>query len=99
MGNFNEFITKDRRLMILNILEEDEGYSMNAYVLQSCLEAVAHEVSMDRLRTDLTWLEEQGLVNLETVGNLCVAKLTQRGADAANGRVVVPGVSRPCPEA
>ncbi len=98
MCNFNEFITKDRRLMILKILEKDEGYSMNAYVLQSCLASVAHEISMDRLKTDLAWLEEQNLLHLETVVDLYVAKLTQRGADAANGRVVIPGVKRPSPE-
>ncbi len=97
MGNFFKFVTADRRLMILKILEQDAGYSMNAYVIQSCLSAVAHEVSMDRLKTDLAWLEEQGLVVLKTVSGLHVAQLTIRGTDAANGRIVVPGIKRPLP--
>ncbi len=98
MGNFFEFITEDRRLMILRILAQDEGFSMNAYVLQSCLAAVAHEVSMDRLKTDLAWLAEQGLVGFEQVADLYVVRLTVRGTDVASGRTVVPGVKRPSPE-
>ncbi len=98
MNNFLEFIAEDRRLSILKILEQDAGYSINAHVLQRCLEAVGHEVSMDRLKTDLAWLEEQSLVRLDMVAGLHVARLTSRGTDTARGRIVIPGVRRPRPE-
>jgi len=97
MNGFAELMDADRRLVILRTLEEDAGYRLNESVIQSCLQALGHDVSRDRVRTDLQWLAEQGLVELETVVSVLVATLTQRGSDAACGRAVVPGVKRPRP--
>ena len=99
---YNELIDADRRLVMLRVLVEDAGYSQNEYVIQTCLEALGHNVSQDRLRTDLAWLAEQGLITVETVGAnnhalVLVAKLTGRGADVAQGKTIVPGVKRPRP--
>lgn len=94
---YNELIDADRRLVMLRVLVEDAGYSQNEYVIQTCLEALGHNVSQDRLRTDLAWLAEQGLITVETVANVRVARLTGRGADVAEGRTTVPGVKRPRP--
>lgn len=95
---FDELIESDRRLVILRTLEEDPGYTMNESVIQTCLEAIGHSVSRDRVRTDLEWLREQGLVTLADVVSVKVAKLTGRGADVACGRATVPGVKRPRPK-
>jgi len=97
MNSFPELVNADRRLVILRILEEDEGYSLNESVIQSVLEALGHSVSRDRVRTDLQWLKEQGLVTVAEVVSVLVATLTARGADAATGRAIVPGVKRPRP--
>ncbi len=98
MSAFNELIDADRRLVILRTLEEDPGYSLNESVLQSCLEALGHSVSRDRVRTDLAWLSEQGLITIEVVVNVQVATLTSRGSDVAAGKITVPGVKRPRPK-
>jgi len=97
MGNFSDLVDEDRRLAILRTLAEDAGYSLNESVLQSCLDALGHNVSRDRVRTDLRWLEEQGLVRLDEVVSVLVATLTGRGTDVAAGRATVPGVKRPRP--
>ena len=97
MSRFAELLDADRRLVILRSLHEDPGYDLNEYVLQSVLEALGHTVSMDRVRSDLAWLEEQGLVSVRDVAGVKVAKLTARGSDVATGRAVVPGVKRPAP--
>jgi len=97
MGNFSEFVTTDRRLSVLLVLMEDPGYSVNEYVLQACLEAIGHRVTLDRVKTDLDWLSEQSLVIVSDVAGVKVAKLTGRGSDVASGKVVVPGVKRPRP--
>lgn len=97
MGDFLELIEADRRLVILRCLSEDAGYSLNESVIQSALVALGHNVSRDRVRTDLEWLKEQGLVNLSQVMGVTVAYITGRGEDAAWGRVTVPGVKRPRP--
>lgn len=98
MVKFAELLDADRRLVILRALEEDPGYDLNEYVLRSVLEALGHTVSRDRLGADLAWLEEQGLVVVDDVAGVKVARLTGRGSDAATGRAVVPGVKRPGPK-
>ncbi len=98
MTAFSALVVSDRRLVILRTLEEDEGYSLNESVIQSVLDLIGHNVSRDRVRTDLKWLEEQGLVTLKEVVSVQVATLTSRGADVATGKVTVPGVKRPRPK-
>jgi Fe2+ or Zn2+ uptake regulation protein len=95
---YADFVRQDRRLQILLILQAAAGYGASNYLLSHGLDAFAHQVSMDALRGDLAWLEEQGLVSLSTQDDATIARLTQRGLDCAEGRVVVPGVKRPKPE-
>ena len=99
MSSFAELVTGDIRLVILRCLNEDAGYYLNESMLQAMLEALGHNVSRDRVRTELAWLAEQGLITVTEVVGVQVATLTQRGADAATGRATVPGVKRPRPGA
>lgn len=95
--SFAEVVTADIRLVMLRALAEDTGYSHNESVLQSVLEVFGHCISRDRIRTELSWLAEQGLVTLRDAAGYLVATLTGRGGDVAAGRVTVPGVKRPRP--
>ena len=61
-------INENQRMIILSLLKEDSGYAINEDVLQSALEvAGGYKVSSDKLRTELGWLKEQGLITLETL--------------------------------
>lgn len=97
MNSYAELVTADMRLVVLLSLAQDFGYSHNEYVLKEVLRQLGHAVSSDKLRTELAWLQEQGLVELEDVMSTKVVKLTTRGKDVADGSVVVPGVKRPEP--
>lgn len=102
--SLTRILQEDRRLVILRLLHEDADYSLNESILGKALAAYGHGVSRDVVRTELAWLREQGLVRLESVPRpsgepLQVATLTARGAEAAEGRAVVPGVARPSPTA
>ena len=97
MTVYAEVITSDIRLVILRALAEDVGYSHNESVLQSILEQFGHVVSRDRVRNELAWLAEQGLIGIRDSAGYMVATLTGRGADVAAGRATVPGVKRPGP--
>ena len=94
---FSRLVDEHVRLAILQILEQDSDYAHNEIVLQGALEQLGHGVSADRLRTELTWLDEQGLVDVSDVAGLSLAKLTRRGSDVGQGRARVPGVARPRP--
>ena len=96
-STFAELIASDIRLVILRCLNEDPGYDLNESMLQAMLEALGHNLSRDRVRTELAWLAEQGLVTVALVVSIQVATLTARGADVAAGRSTVPGVKRPRP--
>lgn len=95
---YDDFLTEDRRLTILKLLAESNGYELNEYTLQSALDQFGHAVSGDRLRADLAWLAEQDLLRITTPGDIQVARATARGLDVAAGRAHVPGVKKPRPE-
>lgn len=97
MKSYEILVDEDRRLVILRCLNEDPGYSLNESVLQTMLHALGHRVSRDRLLNDLAWLTEQGLITVEDVMGVQVARISSRGIDAAMGAVIVPGVKRPRP--
>ncbi|MDR2551439.1 MAG: ArsR family transcriptional regulator [Desulfobulbus sp.] len=94
---FEDLVNADLRLVVLLSLAQDAGYAHNEYVLKEMLGHLGHTVSRDKLRTELAWLKEQGLVELADVTGTMVAKLTGRGKDVSEGAVVVPGVKRPEP--
>lgn len=95
---FPELITTDMRLVILRALAEDAGYSHNEAIIAEILGMFGHKVSRDRVRTELAWLSEQGLIHVEDVAGMKIAKLTARGLDVSCGAADCPGVKRPRPE-
>jgi Fe2+ or Zn2+ uptake regulation protein len=97
--SFATIVTEDQRLVILRALEQAPGYDHNESVLQTFLRKIGHSVSRDKVRTELRWLEEQGLVSINEVLGVLVATLTGRGVDVVKGMAVVDGVKRPRPGA
>ena len=96
--SFQTTITEDRRLSLLLVLLETPGYSANAFLLRDAVgDIYGHNASIDQVRGDVAWLAEQQLVTSRTVGEVTLATLTSRGADAAAGRASVPGVKKPMP--
>jgi hypothetical protein len=78
------------RRMLIEALEREPGYTAMDLLLQGALESHGMVVSLDRVRTELLWLAEQGLA--EHAGHAAI--LTERGLDVALGRAEVPGVQR-----
>lgn len=93
--SFAEFLRRDIRLVILRLLAEMPAYRANSSVLTMALERFGHSVSRDQVRTELAWLQEQGLVQCEEADVVVVATITERGVDVSRARVTVPGVARP----
>ena len=96
--NFKDLMGSDLRLVVLSSLAQDADYAHNEHVLKEMLGQLGHSVSRDKLRTELAWLQEQGLIELRDVAGIMVAKLTVRGMDVAEGSVTIPGVHRPGPK-
>ncbi len=98
MSKLARLVSEDRRLAILRILEGSPEYRANLYLIQRLLAEIGHAASLDAINTDLAWLAEQGLLELETVGGVGIPQLVARGLDVACGRATVPGVARPMPD-
>lgn len=96
--SYQDIQTTHLRLAILLLLANDTGYDLNEHLLRDLLVTYGHNISRDRLHTELSWLAEQGLVKTDILGETWVAKLTGRGLEVAEGRAVVPGVKRPGPD-
>lgn len=95
--SFNQVLTEAIRLAILQLLEQDPDYSQNEHVMQTVLASLGYNLSGDRVRTEIRWLEEQQLVSTSEIGSLLVARITGRGVDVALGRSRVDGIARPRP--
>ncbi|MGY8829670.1 MAG: VpaChn25_0724 family phage protein [Pseudomonadales bacterium] len=97
MSRYSEFLSQDRRLVILRILAEMPTYRANSSVLHSVLQEWGHEPSRDQVKGELRWLEEQQLITVDDLGEgaVLLAKLTERGLDVQAGRARVDGVKRP----
>lgn len=93
---YAEHVNAHLRITVLKLLEEQSDYTLNESLLVDLSGVYGFNPSRDRMRTELSWLAEQGLVRC-TGDNCAVATLTDRGLDVAQGRVQVPGVRRPGP--
>ena len=96
--NFAEFENEQMRLTILQVLESDQDYSMNDTVIHRALDSIGYSVSHDKLKTELTWLQEQSVLSLEQHASFTIVKLSPRGQDVALGRATIPGIPRPQPK-
>lgn len=95
--SFAERLRCDRRLVILRLLADQNAYKANSSVLTMAMDHYGHVVSRDQVKTELRWLEDQGLVTVEDLApaDVLAARLTARGLEVSKGSSVVPGVSRP----
>lgn len=94
--SFANHLKEDMRLVLLRLLHELPQYRSNSSVLVSGLDRFGHSFSRDQVKTELHWLTDQGLIELENdLGSVLVVKLTERGADVATGRITTYGVKRP----
>lgn len=94
---FAQILAEDRRLAILLIIR-DAGGAANESVLRQGLEMLGHtaELTQDKVREELRFLEEAGCVRLDWFKDkVVVARITMRGIDCAAGQVRVEGVKRP----
>lgn len=95
--NYADTVKEHLRITLLRLLNEQPDCTLNESILTDMSGVYGFASSRDRVRTELAWLKEQGLVTIDDTCGLMVACLTDRGEDVAESRVVVPGVKRPRP--
>jgi len=95
--SFSDLQAAHRRLLMLELLAEDMDYAINNRTMKSELAARGEGVSSDLVRADFDWLQEMGLITVEDLDVITVARITTRGHDVAKGYATVKGVARPGP--
>lgn len=99
MASLEQTIRQHLRITILRLLAEDPNYTMNDSIISDLVGNYGFTPSRDKVRTELAWLREQGLVDYDDDDGIIISVLTRRGDDVAHGRSRVPGVKRPGPGA
>jgi hypothetical protein len=94
---YGDVVNEHLRLTILILLKDQSDYALNESLILDLVQNFGFGPSGDKLRTQLAWLAEQGLIRLSGVEHCQVATLTRRGDDVAHGRATVPGVKKPRP--
>lgn len=95
MTQFADFVREEQRLVLLQFLHEMPRYQSNSRLLCTGMDSLRLTMSHDQVKTELHWLRDQGMVEIEDVGSVTVVTLKDRGADVATGVTRVPGVKRP----
>lgn len=96
--DYADHFTAHLRITILRLLAAQPGYKCNSSLLTDAADSVGISTTRDKVKTELAWLREQGLVTVAAPDDrLMIATLTDRGLDVAEGRARVPGVKPPAP--
>ena len=86
------------RISMLRLLGGAGAFSCSDDMLLAALDSLSHSVSLTRVRSELRWLEQAGLVTVTEIDGGVAAKLTDRGLQVAEGRERVDGVGRLRPD-
>jgi hypothetical protein len=92
--SYRDIVTEEQRLVILRLLDEDIQGQANSSLLEKGLDALGLTASRDLVHTQLAWLAEQGLIEVESLRTVMIARLTSRGRAVAQRKAAVPGVAR-----
>ena len=93
-----QIMAEARRLEILRLLAEEPDETINQREMVTALASLSHGVHPDVVEDDYRRLAELGLVTLETAGRYLMARLTDHGANVAEGKAYAPGVKRYRPD-
>lgn len=92
MSGFADILAASRRLFLLRLLVEIGGEANESVLTNAARHGGFAQVSRDHLRGDLDHLRDRGALSEEWMGALRVVRISERGEDAAYGRVTIDGV-------
>lgn len=98
MATFKEMHNQLRRIAILRFLFVTPGQTVNSDILKIVLNERGIVTSKEDLEDDLSFLSLHNLIEIKYFfeeKELHVLALTEKGEDAALGRIIVEGVRRP----
>lgn len=98
MSALDKIIREEARLIMLKELSTQPDYALGETLLQSVLSIFAISKSREWVREEMRRLADLGAVTLVEAGSILIARLTPKGQDHVEGRLVIEGVKRPAPK-
>lgn len=98
MSPYQEYNSKHRRLSILRVLSESPEYRANDSLLAMVVNDFGIVSTRDQIRTDVTWLRDQGFVTVRETAGVMVVTLSEAGGEVADGRRTDPGIAKRTPK-
>lgn len=93
--DFDTYMSEDRRLVLLRLLEAQDDFTLNDGLLLHGLDQLGHGVSRQILLQDMAWLETAGLVVLKPLSaQMMRVRLSEKGQEVCLGKRRVSGVRR-----
>lgn len=94
MSDYADMIAQDRRLVLLQALDQAPDYALRETTLKRLLDGERLAASTDHLRRELRWLADRGLIDIEYHDGVQAARITERGIDVAVGITRIDGIAR-----
>lgn len=95
MTNFREVMDGSRRLFILRLLIEQGGDLNESVVFRGAEHGFSDRTTRAEICSDLDLLRDRGCITEDWLdGKLRMVTITDRGIDAAHGKVFVAGVEQ-----
>ena len=95
MSDYSDLVRREARWYILEIVRNADGEAAPVSIIVQMLDEVAIKYSHDQVMTEVTWLGEQGFVDVLRPKSVPFARLTYRGADLLEGRTKHPAITKP----
>lgn len=97
MSYLNDALRPALRLHLLRVLRDGPQQTAHEYLLRDQLDLLGYRVDQGLVHGELEWLRERALLTTQPIEGAFLATLTQRGADVAEDRLAIDGISRPRP--
>ena len=95
--SYADLVRQHARIAILRFLEDAPKYTSNVSMLAAALPRVGIEFTRADVVKEVRWLEDQGVVEAETTGDLIIVTANTRGVEIATGIARHPDIQRPKP--
>lgn len=95
MTGFADHIAKEARLRILKELAKQTDGRLSELMVRPVLDLYGIRRDRDWIATQLRKLEQLGAIELSTVGETLIARITRDGRDHVDERAMIEGIARP----
>ncbi|MDR2186894.1 MAG: ArsR family transcriptional regulator [Azonexus sp.] len=97
--NYAEILREDTRLMLLRLIDEisDRRRGNSAQLTDLHNRLTTKPIAHDEIKTELRWLAERQLLEIDEAGSVLMVTLTERGHEVATGAAAMAGVARYAP--